>query len=270
MELQDWEKPVVVTDIAQVKARGRKVTMDLTEDAWSFGAPPAKGHYKLKLFMAKDGTTQRRYDKNSEEVYYNFALECKVVSEDVDVDGYTIYVYASTRIPKRKNISTAAGMIVKMGYKLPTNELDDVQLAKLFSKAIKNEPVIGVDIDWRASYDTGKLDKLTGRKVYKNVCNHYEDFPETEDKTSRISEFTHTADDGGKYEIRAQLFVGKWYGKGETPTTVGNQVKGPQFVKAVEPELDLQAPTLPTAAPTVAHQPAQANVDDDLALMLQT
>jgi hypothetical protein len=136
----------------------------------------------------------------------------------------------------------------------------------LFAKAIKSEPVIGVDIDWRASYDTGKLDKLTGRKVYKNVCNHYEDFPETEDKTGRISEFTHTADDGGKYEIRAQLFVGKWYGKGEIPGRV-SAPKGPQFVKAVEPELDLQEKVATqVAAPT--HQPAQANVEDDLALML--
>jgi hypothetical protein len=263
-EVNEWDKPIVVSDIAQLKVKGRKVAMDLTEDAWSFGEPPAKGNYKLKVFLAKDGITQRYYDDKKEEVYFNFSLECKFLSDDKDVDGYTMYVYVSTRIPKRKNISTVAGLIQKMGYKMPTNELDDIQQAKLFTAALKKEPIIGAEIDWRASYDTGKVDKNTGRQVYKNVCNHYEDFP-SDEEGGKKSTFSHTAEDGSVAEIRAQLFVSKWYGKGETVPTAAT-ASGPKFVKpAPEPELE---PVLaaPKVEPPKAASPQPSEGDLELVL----
>ena len=262
-EMQEWEKPVVVTDLGQVKAKGRKVAMDLNEDAWAFGEPPKKGNYKLRLFIAKDGVTQRYYDVKKEEVYFNFSLECKFVSEDKDIEGYTMYVYVSTRIQRRKNISTVAGLIQKMGYKLPTNELDDLQQAKLFISALKKEPIIGADVDWRASFDTGKVDKTTGRAIYKNVCNHYEDFP-LDETGERKSTFSHTAEDGSVQEIRTQLFVNKWYGKGEAPAPT-NQASGPKFIRpAGEPELDLQPVGGTVSTPVAAAAPSDA----DLELML--
>jgi hypothetical protein len=259
-DLQEWDKPVVVTDLGQVKTKGRKVAMDLSEDAWSFGEPPAKGHYKLRLFLAKDGLSQRYYDEKKEEVYFNFSLECKFIHEDKEIDGFTMYVYVSTKIQRRKKISQVAGLIQKMGYKLPTNELDDLQQAKLFMAALKKEPVMGADVDWRASYDTGKLDK-SGGKVYKNILHHYEQFP-VDEEGERKSTFSHTGEGGSVAEVRAQLFVAKWYGKGETPVVKDS---GPKFVKtAVETELDLQP--VAQAAPSVAPKPA--SVDADLELLL--
>ena len=65
----------------------------------------------------------------------------------------TVYATVSTRIGRGKTISTAAGLLVKLGYKLdPNKEYTDLQMAKNVVIALKKEPIIPNNwLDWKAT-----------------------------------------------------------------------------------------------------------------------
>lgn len=200
----------LVKDWAQAPD-GTSSQLDLTEDAWEFGAPPPRGLYDLKLFPAKECVKwglQDSQDKNS--VYYFIQMECKVVSENEDYNGVPVFGNVSTRIFRGKSISTAAGLLVKLSYKVP-NPITDKQLAMLTEKALKNERIIKAELDWRGAYS---YKDAKGQDVWENVFNHYEEFPLDPDKPgTRKHSVTVANKAGGVAEVRAQLRIIRFFGK---------------------------------------------------------
>lgn len=182
---------------------GKKSKLDITEDAWEYSAPPKPGRFSLKLFLAKDGVTCYDDDPNREPSY-GIAMEAKIVnSANGEYDNVTVFPRVSTGIARGKNLSTAAGLLVKLGYKVPS-EADDKTIAILVVQALKKEPVTDVELDWNG------YSKLEKREVYKGMLA----FP-----TDEHGEHLHIVEyktKGQIEEIRAQLKVVHWYGKGET------------------------------------------------------
>jgi hypothetical protein len=252
---------LVPVDLTQVKLIGKVSKLDATEDAWEFSAPPDPGAYKFKLFLSKDGFKQGRYDpRDAEVVYYLCGVEAKLVSDNTEIDGFTVFAYFSTRIGRRKNISTMAGMIVKMGYKLP-NEASDLQIAKMFSQALKKEPIVEGELDWRGAYQESE-----GKKEWINVFRTYAEFPEVDKVRQHV---TMVNDKGGnKHEVRAQATVKRWYGKGEAKQGPVGLVSAPRLAPAkAEPELVEES--APTPAPAKIVRPVAAAVtEDELELLI--
>jgi len=201
-----------VVDIFSEKGlpTGKKVKLDASEDAWAFSAPPAAGPQDIKLFLAKEAVTLKPRDKekemDDENSYYSISMEAKIVSDDKTINNLTVFPYVNTIIGRGKNISTGAGLIVKLGYKLPP-EASDYEIAKLLCLAIKKEPIAKVELDWQG------YSKILGKNVYNSMTA----FPtDKEGSHMHIVEYKHK--DGTVEEIRAQLKVVHWYGKGEQPT----------------------------------------------------
>lgn len=248
---------LVPVDLALVKLTGTSKKMDATEDAWEFSAPPEPKVYKFRIFPARDGFKQGRYDpKDAEAVFYQTGVEAKIVSDDPDIDGFTCYCYFTTRIGKRRNISTMAGMIVKMGFKLPS-EATDLHIAKMFGAALKKELIVEGELDWRGAYKDGP--------DWINQWGSYAEFPNKEGGGKKhIAVITDKK--GNSHEIRAQAAVKRWFGKGEKPELV-SQPRA-QLVKLDETEL------LPPVAevakkPAVVATAGASSVDTDLELLLQ-
>lgn len=191
---------------------GTSSQLDLTEDAWQFGAPPPRGIYDLKLFPAKECVKwglQDPKDKNS--IYYLIQMECKVVSDNEDYDGVPVFGNVSTRIFRGKSISTAAGLLVKLSYKVD-NPITDKKLAMMTELALKKERVIKSELDWRGAYSY--KDAKTGQDVWENVFNHYEEFPQDPDKPGTRKHIVTVANKvGGVAEVRAQLRIVRFFGK---------------------------------------------------------
>lgn len=200
-----------VVDIFSEKGlpSGKKVKLDATEDAWAYSAPPPAGPQDIKLFLAKEAVTLKPKDKDKEmdddNSYYSISMEAKIVSDDKSINNLTVFPYVNTILGRGKNISTAAGLIVKLGYKLPA-EASDFEIAKLLCLAIKKEPITKVELDWQG------YSKTLGKTVYPSMTS----FPtDKEGNHQHIVEYKHK--DGAIEEIRAQLKVVHWYSKGEAP-----------------------------------------------------
>jgi hypothetical protein len=250
----------VEVDLDQIKVTGKVSELDPTEDAWEFAAPPPKGVYDIKLYPAKGGWKMANYDKNDPEaVYFQGALEGRIVSNDPDVNDTVVFIYVSTRIARGKKISTMAGMVAKAGFKCPPSATD-VQIAKLFRQVLKKEPVLKGLIDWRGAYKDPEGN-------YVNACNTYADFPTTKDGKGREHIFSKQTKEHGVQEIRAQLTVTRWFGKDEK-IDEGKLDK----VKFAEPsKLDLEEPELApiSASPVVASGgKTNSKATDDLDLVM--
>jgi hypothetical protein len=229
---------------------GMSSQLDLTEDAWEFGPPPPRGLYDLKLYPAKEcckwGYIDPR-DKNG-GIYYTVNFESKIVSDNPDHDGIPVFGGVSTRIYRGKSISTAAGLVVKMGFKVQPNPITDRQLAQLCEKALKLEKVVKAELDWRGAYSY--RDPKTGQEVWENVFNHYEEFPPDPEKPGMRKHLVTVANKvGGVAEVRAQLRIVRFFGKGDTLPTFTN---GTLLVSA--PKMVLQPPT-PVQTPQFVQQP---------------
>jgi hypothetical protein len=247
-EQTERQELALVKDWAQAPD-GVSSQLDLTEDAWEFGAPPPRGLYDLKLFPAKEcckwGLVDAK-DKNS--VYYIVNLESKIVSDNPDHDGIPVFGGVTTRIFRGKSISTAAGLIVKMGFKVQ-NPITDKQLAQLCEKALKQEKVVKAELDWRGAYSY--KDPKTGQDTWENVFNHYEEFPPDPEKPGLRKHTVTVANKvGGVAEVRAQLRIVRFFGKGDTLPTFAN---GTLLVSA--PKAVLQPPTPIQTPPQFAQQP---------------
>lgn len=206
---------------------GQKHVIDKDADAWERLSPPvpqrANGEwipYKLKLFPSKDGGKRKEIEQGKPETsYFTMDLECKVVGtnqEDEEFDGATIYCNGlnalSTRMGKRREISTMAGLIGKLGFKDQLkNEMTDLDVLKLFSKILKSEPMIWVKLDWNAR---SKNDK-NNNGFPLDICTTYRDFPLVDpgdEGLGRQFSFKITNTDGGKEEVSGYPFVKEWIG----------------------------------------------------------
>lgn len=199
---EDKNKPVVV-DWSNVNAlpKGKKSKLDPTEDAWEMSAPPPKGDYDLKLFVSGNSgwTILNREPNDDDTAFYSCNMECRIVSEDKDIDNYPVFGTVTTRIGRGKNISTMAAMIRKCGFKCP-DEATDLEVAQVFRKVLAKEPILhGCELDWQG---WSKEDK-------KVVFMGMDDFPEDSEGNKKFR-VVRTANSGVREEIVAQLKVKTW------------------------------------------------------------
>lgn len=252
-EQTQTEKLALVKDWAQAPD-GASSQLDLTEDAWEFGAPPPRGLYNLKLFPAKECCKWGLADaKDQNSIYYVVNIEAKIVSDNPDHEGIPVFCGVTTRIFRGKSISTAAGLVVKMGYKVQ-NPITDKQLAQLCEKALKQEKIVKTELDWRGSYSF--KDPKTGQDTWENVFNHYEEFPPDPEKPGTRKHLVTVANKvGGVAEVRAQLRVVRFFGKDDKLPTFadGNLlVSAPRSV--LQPPAPVQTPQFVQPQPVA--QPA--------------
>ena len=227
-ESSSEDKKGRVVDVLQDKSlpTGQSHKLDITEDAWEYGAPPKAGPQTIKLFLAKDGVICYDDDKDKEPGY-GISIEGKIVdSTNGEFDGVTVFPRVNTFLGRGKNISTAAGLVAKLGYKVP-EQADHLAIAKLIVLALKKEPTIKVECDWRG------WSKLDSRVAFKNM----EAFPKDE-HGEPIHIVDYKSSKGQIEEIRAQLQVVHWYGKGEEVKAAkgssASAPKGPIMLRPVQ------------------------------------
>lgn len=263
---REYIEPKVIASLKDLPD-GPEVQLDPSEDAWEYGAPPPAGIYKVKLMLSKDPFKLQQYDaKDPKATAIQVALDCKIVSEDKDLDGTPVFTNVSTRVFRGKNISTAAGLIVKLGFKLPS-AISDKKVAQLVEAAVKKEPVITCELDWRGSFSVPN--PKGGKDTWVNVFNHYADFPKAEDG-SRLHIVRHETKEHGTKEVRAMVQVVRFFGKGDTipePGKVGLVSQPKALTLQKEEEVTLES--TPTIAKAQALQPqAKKEEESDLELML--
>lgn len=240
---------------------------DLTEDAWEFGAPPPRDIYMVKFFLAKDAWEMRLKDpKDPASIYLQGNLECRTKHDNPDYDNIPVFFRVNTRLYRGHSISTMEGLIAKFGYGeslKKKGKLTDKMIAQFLELAIKKEPILPCELDWRGSYSYVPKGSKDGTEVWENIYSNYEDFPpDPDNKGGRLHMVKLTGRDGLPKEVRAQLYISKIYGKGEeapkpgtlglvsAPKTVSPQIK----VAVEEPTIKLATPEAPKAratAPTV-------------------
>lgn len=187
---------------------GVKHKLNKEDDAFTFSAPPEKGRYQIKVLPAKDFVSLKHVDPDDEnsDQYYSLAMECPVLDAAGTSLGAMVFPTVTTRIQRGKDISTAAGLVVKLGYKIPEED-DEFGIAKLCAKVVKAEKTTWVELDW-----TG-----WSKELKKQVYNTMTDFPVGEDgKHEHIVQYRLPREKGGgTEEIKASLKVKYWYSKGE-------------------------------------------------------
>lgn len=222
-----------VVDILQDKSLPTGTKMKLAvqdgkplEDAWEFAAPPDEGRYSLRILLGKDPVNMYYADEKNPDpadVTYTIGLECKLTDEAYV--GSTVFAGLSTRIARGKNISTAAGFLWKLGYKIP-EEVTHRDLAKLVVQCVMKEPSLDAFLKWQG------WSKLDSRVAYPNQAAF--PFDVETGKHSHIVEYKSKS--GQIEEIRAQLKVDHWFGKKDTEDNykgsgvgvgVGSKTNGP-------------------------------------------
>jgi hypothetical protein len=278
-----WElKPIDLKNAEE----GLPIALNLDEDAWEFGPPPPKGAYRMKIFLARDGWKGSQQSEDPKDVYYQANLECRIVSDD-DYNGIPVFTRVDTRLYRGKDISTMAGLLTAIGAKAvlakEANSITPLRLSKYLEAALKKEPIGTGEVDWRGSY---MFLNQKGEETWANPLRKYEDFPMLEDGKGR--HHIHTITDkvtGAGYEVRAQAYVSRWFGKDDHIPTydargIVKELKGvpavPQLVKPVtlapQPAQAIMASPALVSAPRSAPRPAAPvpSDADDLNLMLET
>ena len=198
-----------VTSLKDLQMDGPEVTLDLTEDAWEFGAPPPLGAYQLKCVGLKFSASDTK-DANKFMIKAN--IEARVVNNgNVDYNDYPAFINVSTFVGRGKSNSTMAGLLDIMGAgKYIKERVTAKALAELLEKVMKQEPIIIGEGDWRGSY---KFVNKKGEDEWKNVYNHYWEFPDDgEGGKKHILTINGVQ---GPVEIRAQFNVNKFFKKGQ-------------------------------------------------------
>ncbi len=247
--------------------RGTKSKLDPTEDAWEFSAPPPGGMaYKVQLFPQKDkGFIQDQADpKDADSIFYAVNMECRV-TEPSEYAGIPVFSTVTTKIGRGKNISTMAGLISRLGYKLP-DEAEPLQLFQMLAKILRKEPIGEVVLDWRGSYQDSK-------EKWHNVFNSMKDFPKNEDGEYEHV-VMHRTVDGEKVQIRAQLNIKEWLKKGSIKVSGAEVAAAPkkaavkESVEEVEEE-EVKVLSAPIKKGKAAPVPAAVEEEDDLELVLE-
>ena len=243
MPKQEYVAPKAISSLKDLLIEGEEMTLDLTEDAWSFGAPPPFGHYPVKLFLDKDGMVQGLIDNdNPNSIYITFKLIAKIT--EGEFEGTPIYTQVTTKVWRGKEISTMAGLIVKLGYKIP-NKVTPKKLAMYMAKALEKEPIVVAEVDWQGSYPYPNP-KDANKNLYQVVFKNYSQFPDDKEnpgqKVDRV--IVNNQHGGGTVEVRAMTQINRYFGKGEElPKPKVQRVNGavvvPQLANKPEPELVL-------------------------------
>jgi hypothetical protein len=141
---------------------------------------------------------------------------------------------------------------------------------------LKKEPVVKSELEWRGSYS---YTDAKGETKYENLWKHYTQFPvdkETGERLHVAMVARQSNHGGGQAEIRAQLQVARFFGKGDELPKI-DLTKGaktgenkPIFANAkpvVEvPDLVLTTPAL-VKPNSVAKPPVPTADDADLDLL---
>lgn len=277
------QKPVV--DIKEYKGEGiaRKVG-DLDEDAWSFGAPPPHELYQLKVFLARDGMTVQEAEGDDTNLFFVANLECRIVSDNVDYDGMPVFFRVTTRPYRGHTLSTMEHVLVKMGFKTSLQKRETVTdklIAEMLLAAIKKEPLIWAEVDWRGSYSWINAKGVT---VWENPLRTFTDFQLVYEKESgkpmRLSQQRIMGVDKQPHDIRAQLTVIKVYGKDDKDLPkVGSIAAKDLEITKVQVMQDkaksgkTNGPAVVMASPTVAPilpvQQSLHTTDEDLDLLME-
>lgn len=265
------EEQKQITDWATAPV-GETYTVDTEEDAWEFGPPPPHGIYDVKLFLGRDGV-KANFDENGKFTHYVVNIESKVVSDNEDWNGAPAFpqMPISTRMARGKKISTCAGLLVKLGYgdKIKAN-VTDRALAKGLESALKREPLIKAELDWRGSYSW--KNPKNGEDIWENVFNHYEDFPIKDG--ARLHQVNVASKGGGTAEVRAQLRITRFFGKGDKiPAITATSVAAPTIAQPLAPAPQQIARPIahvpqPVAQPVNATPVAQVS-DDDISFVTE-
>ena len=269
------EELKTLTSMKELTLDGPELQIDLEEDAWSYGAPPPAGDYKVKWFLDKDGL-KVGYGKKADPAtsYIRATIVGKIVDNE-EWNDTTVYDYLDTRIFRGKKTSTMMGFLVKavgQGQVSKHAPFTAKKIATLLEGLLKKEPIVRCELDWKGSY---KWTNDKGDESYENVYNHYTDFPvDPEDKTHRLHECQVKGKGGQMYDVRAQLRVARHLAKDEEsklvskPRTGGNASSTP-MVLAEEPEI---TPT-PIKSSVVQSKPTTAPVvgddSDSMDLMME-
>lgn len=221
----DLNKGIVVDLTAKGLWAGDAVTIDPTEDAWARSAPPPRGDYDLKLFMAKEFAKLITADNDENVKWYELNLECRIVnSAEGEFDNLVVFPKVSTYLGRGKNTTTCMGLIQKLGYKIPERPLNHVEQAQLLHMAIKKEPLAKVLLDWSG------WSQKNNRVVFKSML----DWPLNDDSTYQ-HEVDIVANDGTTETIKASVKVRHWYGKNEPSLLVEAKEKNVTSGKVLTP-----------------------------------
>jgi len=208
-QTKDAKDTGLVIDISKLASapRGIKNKLNPDDDAWAMSAPPAHDIYCLKPVLAKNGVKFYKADGNKPE-YYSINIEHRIIAEsDPDVHQYPVFQPLTTRLGRGKQISTAAGFIKKLGFKVPT-EADDLEIVTMLVEVLRAEKVLFGEVDWRASF-------LDPDGQWKNVCSTAMDFPKDPETGERLHRMRMTNSKGTPVEVTAQLTIAKLYSRKE-------------------------------------------------------
>ena len=258
----------VVDVFAEGAPTGNAHEINTQEDAWERTAPPEYGRYSLQLFPGENTVTVNENSKGEFESY-SINIMAKVVNSTEDNNGAVAFASVTTRLGRGKEISTAAGLICKLGYDKsfkPGVEYTDLQVAKALVTALKKEPVIANNLcDWKASYS---YQDAKGKTQWVNVANTMEDFPVDKDG-NRDSIIKVTKRDGSRDEMSAKFFVREWGGKGskvEASTEVVLETQEEATVSVVKPNGKVAVQPVKKAPET---QPVAVADDEEDMLVLE-
>lgn len=250
------EKGIPVTDWNDSKlVTGATVKVDPTQDAWEQSAPPPKGEYDLRLHLGKNGFTMDKLDENKpfddNNVVYKCELECKIVSDDPLINGFTVFGNVSTRRGRAKDISTMEGLMVKCGFTKMPNEMAPKQAAMYLDKIIKQrEPVLkGCKLDWQG------WSKKTESVIFWSM----EDFPKNKDGTYNHLPIV-TLHNRQSEEIPARIKIKEWGSvTGTTASTAKTMPQPVAVTPVVEQPKKAKANAKPVAPPAMDEQ---LSIDD--------
>jgi predicted transcriptional regulator len=270
-------KVTVLQSIKDLKVTGPSITLDLNDDAWSFGAPPPDGFYDFKWFLAKDGIiiTRPNGEGSEEGMYSRISCEGHLINNS-EWDDTVGFLYLDSRVFRGKGNSTMAGFIQKAGGQkyieklIGDKNLNVNTLSGLAEAILRKEPIIKAETAWRGQYDwTPEKGENAGVRQYVGVHRNMKSFPNNSEKPGEklhIYEYPASkAKDGISHEIRAQLQVLRLLGKNEAmPTKLVSQ---PKQTKIVQP-LVMEEVEVETA-PTIAKIASNVEDDESMQLMLE-
>jgi hypothetical protein len=274
-----YVEPKTITDIKALTGYDEAVTLDLAEDAWSYGAPPPWGVYDIKWKLDKEGLKEGYKDEKDPTSKY---LIVKMVGEIInskegEYDGIPVFSSVNTQVYRGKNISTMAGFIVKAGFgKHLEGPVTQLKQFTVLVALLKKEPVVKAELDWRGAYS---FTDSAGKTQYENIWKHYTQFPvdkETKERLHVAMVARQSNHGGGEAEVRAQLQVARFFGKGDELPKIDlaaiNKTGGgkPVFANAKPatevPDLVLATPVLQKTN-AVAKPPVATADETDLDLL---
>lgn len=266
------QKYTVVDDFEKLTLKLPALEMNLDDDVWEVSAPP-HGHVVVRCFLGSGEPKKIKEEKEGDpnSTYTQVEMELKV--EEGEDKGATLFYTLDSRKFRGKEMSTMVAWLVKVYGKEQIQKvkakLDAITQAALVQKALKKEPVVKVDAEWRGAY---QMKDKQGNDVWVNLWNRYEQFPvDPEEPTKRMHVCEVTGKDGLPHEVRAQAKVVRVYHKSEEAMVKARRAVSGGGTQAQAIDLVEEEPTPapiksspPAKGPTVAPAAkAQAKEDED-------